>query len=459
MQFSGQAWSQRCSFKGEVNVSGSNLFRIGLVVASLSAAQGWSQQNMSPLARDRAQGILQVVANDIKKHYYDPKYHGVDWDAAIAQAKKQIEQTNSFNMAMSDIAAMIDTLHDSHTFLLPPQHAYRLDHGFQYQMIGERCFVTRVRPKSDAESKGVKAGDEIVTLNGYPVLRDVLWKMQYVFTVLRPQGALSLELQDASGTRRQVQVAAKIHTGSIVKDLTGGGGGGDIWDLIRDQEREEHLLRPRYQEYGDQLLVLKVPEFIFSRDEVDSMIGKARKHQSLVLDLRGNPGGSVETLKYLIGGIFDKEIKIADRIGRKESKPEIAKPLHNPFTGKLVVLVDARSASAAELFARIVQLEKRGTVIGDRTSGAVMEAKHYDEQMGTDTVIFYGASITEWDLIMADGKSLEHNGVMPDELVLPDARDLGSGRDPVLARAAEIVGVKVSSDEAGKAFPYEWPPE
>ncbi|PYV47342.1 MAG: hypothetical protein DMG94_06500, partial [Acidobacteria bacterium] len=119
----------------------------------------------------------------------------------------------------------------------------------------------------------------------------------------------------------------------------------------------------------------------------------------------------------------------------------------------------ARSASAAELFARIVQLEKRGTVIGDRTSGAVMEAKHYDEQMGTDTVIFYGASITEWDLIMADGKSLEHNGVMPDELVLPDARHLGSGRDPVLARAAEIVGVKVSSDEAGKAFPYEWPPE
>ena len=65
---------------------------------------------MSPLARDRAQGILQVVANDIKKHYYDPKYHGVDWDAAIAQAKKQIEQTNSFNMAMSDIAAMIGGL-------------------------------------------------------------------------------------------------------------------------------------------------------------------------------------------------------------------------------------------------------------------------------------------------------------------------------------------------------------
>jgi C-terminal processing protease CtpA/Prc len=157
--------------------------------------------------------------------------------------------------------------------------------------------------------------------------------------------------------------------------------------------------------------------------------------------------------------MFDKDVKLADRVGRKEKKPEIAKGIHNPFSGKLAVLVDSNSASAAEMFARVMQIEKRGVIIGDRTSGSVMEARHYEEKLGTDTVVFYGASITESDLIMADGKSLEHTGVTPDEVTLPTAEALAKGTDPVLARAAEMLGVKLSIEEAGKAFPYEWAPE
>jgi carboxyl-terminal processing protease len=162
-------------------------------------------------------------------------------------------------------------------------------------------------------------------------------------------------------------------------------------------------------------------------------------------------------LKQLLGGMFENEVKVGDRVGRDAHKPMVTKMNgHDPFTGKLIVLVDSKSASAAELFARVVQLEKRGTVMGDRSSGSVMEARHYPNKIGMDTLVFYSTSITDADIIMADGKSLEHIGVSPDEIVLPTGADLAAGRDPVLARAAETLGVKLTSEEAGKLFPYEW---
>ena len=119
-------------------------------------------------------------------------------------------------------------------------------------------------------------------------------------------------------------------------------------------------------------------------------------------------------------------------------------------------MIDSESGSSSEIFARTIQLEKAGTVIGDRSAGAVMRAKSYSFRSGADTVVFYGASITDADLIMTDGKSLEHVGVTPDELLLPTAADLAAKRDPVLTRAAGLVGVKIDPERAGSMFPIEW---
>jgi C-terminal processing protease CtpA/Prc len=401
--------------------------------------------------------MLQEISSDVKKHYYDPKFHGVNWDAKVEEMKEKIKTTDSNNRALSEIAAALDSLDDSHTFFLPPSHAYRYDYGWQGQVIGDRCFVIRVRPGSDAEKKGVKAGDELVAVNGYIPNRENLWKIWYVFNALRPQPALRLDLRDPAGKQRQVDVVTTMIEKKLVTDLTGGGAGNDIWDLVRDSEDAAHLGRAQFVEVGDDVGILRFRGFHFNESEIDDMIGKARKHKALILDLRGNPGGSVDTLKFLISGCFEKEVKVGDRIGRSDHKPMIAKSHGHPFTGKLMVLVDSKSASAAELFARVVQIEKRGTVLGDRSSGSVMEAKHYSYKSGMDVVVFYGASITDANLIMTDGKSLEHSGVLPDEVALPSAEDIASGRDPVLAHAVETAGAKLSPEAAGKLFPYEWP--
>lgn len=427
-----------------------------LIVVLGLLTNGWCQK-ITRMDRDRALSMLQEISSDVKKHYYDPKFHGVNWDAKVEEMKGKIKASDSNNRALSEIAAALDSLDDSHTFFLPPSHALRYDYGWQGQVIGERCFVLRVRPGSDAEKKGVKAGDELVALNGFNPTRENLWKMWYVFNTLRPQPVLRLDLRDPAGKQRQVDVVTTMIDKKLVTDLTGGGAGGDIWDMVRESEDAAHLGRAQFAEVGDDVGILKFPGFHFDESEIDSLIGKARKHKALVVDLRGNGGGSVDTLKFLISGCFEKEVRVGDRVGRSEHKPLIAKTHGRPFTGKLVVLVDSKSASAAELFARVVQIEKRGTVLGDRSSGLVMEAKRYSYSTGIETKVFYGASITDADLIMTDGKSLEHNGVLPDEAVLPSAEDLANGRDPVLARAVEIAGARISPEAAGKLFPYQWP--
>jgi C-terminal processing protease CtpA/Prc len=166
----------------------------------------------------------------------------------------------------------------------------------------------------------------------------------------------------------------------------------------------------------------------------------------------------VDTLKSLVGGVMDHDVKIGDLVARDNPKPVEAKSKgKGAFAGKLIVLIDSQSGSAAELFARVVQLEKRGTVIGDQSAGGVMLAEEHGYSAGTDTVLSFGASITSADILMGDGKSLEGKGVIPDEIILPSPADLASGRDPVLVHAAEIAGVKLDPEKAGSIIPFEWP--
>ena len=61
--------------------------------------------------------------------------------------------------------------------------------------------------------------------------------------------------------------------------------------LVRDADARREILRPRYFEKGNDLLVVKIPVFAFSALEVDNIVGKMRGHTGVVLDLRGNPGG------------------------------------------------------------------------------------------------------------------------------------------------------------------------
>ena len=430
------------------------LLALAFVVAAAVPARA---QSLSGIDRENGLQMLRTVRDDLKKHYYDPSIRGMDVDARFRAAEEKVRNAKSNGEVMGIIAQVLVELNDSHTSFWPPRRSARVEYGWQMTPVGDACYVSAVRPGSDAEAKGLQVGDRVLTMDGRPLTRDKVWLAKYLYYSLRPQPGVRLVVEKPDGRQQQLDVLAKVIESKKVLNFSGDDNGQDIFNEIRESQDEDRLRRQRYVELSDDVTVWKMPEFDMDEEAVASAVGKFRNRRALILDLRGNPGGYVKTLQWVAGYFFDHDLKIADLKGRKETKPQLAKTRGDKaFKGQLIVLIDAESASAAEIFARLVQLEKRGTVLGDRSSGMVMQSRHHDHQIGVEKVVYYGASVTEADVVMPDGQSLEHVGVTPDELRLPTAADLAARRDPVLARAAELAGVKLDPAKAGTFFPVEW---
>ena len=413
-----------------------------------------AQQRVDPTKIERARGMLRDARDLVKKNYYDPKYHGIDLDARYQQYDERIAAVPSFNEGLRLVAGFLEGLKDSHTYVIPPDRPYRFDYGFRMQLFGDNAFIIRTRPGTDAESK-VHPGDQVLAYVSNPVNRADFADVQYLFNRLMPRTETQLDLRDPDGNVRRVSIDTKIRQEKVERQISPASA--DYYKILRQRQDQDYILRQQQRVMGD-VVIWKMPTFLFADSEVDHYFEVPRAHKTLILDLRGNPGGFSATLDRMVANVFDHDVKITDRVTRKETKPEIAKPVHRPFTGKLIVLVDSASNSAAELFARVIQLEHRGTVIGDRSGGHVMQAEIYPCKLGLDTELWYAFSVTEADLIMNDGKSLERVGVTPDEILLPTPKDLAAGRDPVLSHAAQLAGVTLDPDAAGKLFPLEWLP-
>lgn len=432
-----------------------SLLAVLFLVAPFLAVR--AQQNFDSRQQQADLQMLHDAKDALQKDYYDPKMHGLDLNALYNQYQQKIQASTSNRQAFGYIAAFIDSLHDTHTHFIPPGRIGQLDYGYTLQMIGEKCFVTHLRPQSDAEAK-LHVGDQVMGRDGGVINRADFPEMLYYYNTLSPAPVSNFDLVAPDGSYRRASVNSKTWTTAKVLDLTGAAGFARYMQLQNQQLQVYDRLQTRYIESGD-VLIWNFPEFLNDRNAIDNIFSVARRHKALIIDLRGNPGGLEDTLTAILGFLFDHDVKVADRVARKNEKPVMAKSQGGyAFSGKVFVLVDSQSASSSELLARTVQLENRGKVIGDQSAGAVMESRFFPYQQGVDQIIAYDFQMTVGDLIMKDGKSLEHVGVTPDEILLPTAQDLAAGRDPVLARAIEEAGGQATPEEAGKMFPYDWVP-
>jgi C-terminal processing protease CtpA/Prc len=160
----------------------------------------------------------------------------------------------------------------------------------------------------------------------------------------------------------------------------------------------------------------------------------------------------VTTEEHLISQFFPTDVKIADVVTRERKDERMSKGRGaKAFRGELIVLTDSQSASAAEMFARVIQIEKRGKIIGDLSAGAVMTSITiglFPSELSAMTRV--GMSVTVADVIMRDGSRLEKIGVVPDLPIIPNAEALSKKLDPVLAVAAHSFGATLTPEDAGK---------
>jgi C-terminal processing protease CtpA/Prc len=421
-----------------------------LVLIAVCVASTPAQQLEKNIDENRKHGLkmLKDIKAALKEHYYDPTFHGLDLDARFQLAAEKVQQATTGGQVFGIIAQAVLDLNDSHTKFFPPEHGEVTVYGWRMQMFGDICYITAVVPGSDAEAKGLKAGDRVLSLDGYEPTRDTLWKMYYYYYTLRPKTRVRVTVQSPAGGTREVEVLTKAYQIYLRPDL-------GMFNEPPNPDLEDGTgPGPHYAEFGSDLIICRLPSFELWSSDVDKVMKKIAGHKSLVLDLRANPGGYATTLARFVGYFFDREVKVADLRGSKGVKEVSSRPSKsNNFTGKLIVLVDSRSSSASEVFARLVQLEKRGIVIGDHTLGRVMEGRYYELTSGTQyNFVTYGLYITDANIIMSDGQSLEGRGVAPDELLLPTTDDISGRRDPVMARAAALAGVQLTAEEAGSLF-------
>jgi carboxyl-terminal processing protease len=394
--------------------------------------------------------MLRKLRETLERYYYDTTYHGIDLERHVARTDSAIDRAATLPEMTAAIAEFLHVLDDSHTRFYPPGLRVSVDYGWRWQIIGEECLVAEVKEKADAAAKGLRVGDRVLAIDGIRPTRQNISLIGYVYFSLSPRPGMRVVVDHADGQRAELVIASDMRPRPPIVDLADLEG----WRRYRD-EAERSRPRHSWREL-DSVLVWRLPQFIYQDEQIDRMMDRARRHRWLILDLRDNPGGAIEAELRLLGHFFGEPFHAYTEVWRDSTVARRVVPQGgNPYTGEVLVLINSRSASAAEITSRVLQMRGRATIIGDRSMGAVMTSYPISLTLGSiyqARVLPFGMSVTITDVVMPDSSRLEKAGVVPNVAALPTGADLAAKRDPAMQFALELAGVKRTTEEAGKVL-------
>ena len=310
--------------------------------------------------------------------------------------RNYVSRPASSHLTRSSVDAMLKSLdphsnyydRNEYTELLNDQRSEYFGTGSSiadYERDGKvETYILSVFPGTAAERAGLKFGDRIVAVDGRPaegagssVIRDML---------RGPKGTtVSLTLERAganfSVSLRREKIPQKTVTDHFMLD--------DGVGMIR---------------MPDGFSFTSLPEFDAAFKQL-----KAEGMTSLVLDLRGNPGGILEQSIKIAEKFLPEGSLIVSQRGRFPADNRVWKSANRkPETLPLVVIVDGDSASAAEVLAGALQDNDRAVIVGEKTFGKGLVQSVIDLPSGE------GLTLTTARYYTPSGRSLQrdyqHNG-------------------------------------------------
>jgi carboxyl-terminal processing protease len=382
--------------------------------------------------------ILNVVVKDIQKHYYDASLKGMDWNLVTERARARIREADHLGDMIAAIASVPFQLNDSHTYFIPPGRSARISYGFEAEPFATDILVYKLKKDGPAVKAGLQLGDRIVGVNGFAAKRDNFFEVMRYFEFLNPQSVMNLQITRGSGPPHTVVIPADINQR--------GKGFLTDYNAIRQMiDAQESIYTHR--DYEGRIGYIKLRAFMLDPRDVESMMHNVKKSSAVILDLRGNGGGALETLASLAGCFTVESYDLAKEIGRNKIQAVQVKPAPPAINAPLFVMVDDASASASEMFARTVQLRCKAVVIGDHSGGRVNAAQIFWEKIGAYDMVAFGTEITTYRVVLGNGEELENHGVTPDEFSIPTAEDLRQEKDPCLDRTIELARKATQSSQ------------
>jgi len=284
----------------------------------------------------------------------------------------------------------VDSLQDPYSNFYDPSEAKQILEALQGAFVGIGVYlqesssgvvIVKVVPGSPAQRAGLLAGDVIV-------------KVDDVDVSSAPLEVISSLLKGDEGTFVKVTVKRDDKT------LT-----------FTVQRRRIVVPTVSLNMNTTTVAVVQIDQFT---DTTPSELRQAMsmvKAPKLILDLRGNPGGLVESLVDVAGMFMGPKPVFMYR--DNEQTTVISTKTPQIYTGKIYVLVDRYSASAAEMLAGALQDNKRATIVGERTFGKGVGQTLFDLDDGS---LLY---LTTFEFRTPTGKIINNYGIDPDIKVDP----------------------------------------